>query len=218
MDYEFDESVPFWRSDVDVAALYAKYATSGDELCDELFLDVDIAPAEMRGRFEMLISDSRVHHWTFTPGAGNDRALAIPVVEDGAMVDIVAVGDHQAWGCVTGRGKTIGPTAEPSAVRVYKTGWQWLLFGCDGVLVLDKAAYPSLAAAPQLVAEDLDHADELAYRVFALPAFHRGGSRAAEAAELEARDKVGVDDERYDVEAMTKERVVFDVQLKLKRR
>lgn len=208
-NYELDPTVPYFGSDVDLRALHAKHALLGDprdELLDRLGLYCDevlaLEPVAMRGIFRDGIFNDHTFHWTFTPGEGDVCAIVMPVVKDGCMIDLVACGDYErGWGCVTGHGEIAGPLETTTPLRVYKSAWRWLQWSCNGVLPLAKSALPQLASAPLLIAEDLDHADYLAYQTFVRPKW-LGGRPEEEirAAELEAPSKVGVDPDLRDIE------------------
>ena len=216
---EVDSDVPYWNADVDCAALFAKHKGHPGGFDD--FLDgcwpYDGEPTgtsltEMVGKFEPLLWRDRTYNWSFTPGGGNDRALVAPVFEDGVMVDIIAVRAEQMeiWGAVTGRGSIL-------EADTFDECEQFLLWG-DGTLPLNKTVLPSLSSAAQICAEDLDHADLLAWLVFEEPEFDKGGEPAAEAAVLHARDVIGIDDERYDVEYLMAQRAKHNAYDELKQK
>ena len=125
----------------------------------------------MRGHFEGGILCDHTYHWTFTPGRKGDLAIVVPVLNAGRLVDFVAMSrfDHRIWGCITGAGQYLG-TLTATRLRVNRTPADWLAKDCDGVLPLTKAFFPQLRNAPCLVAEDDDHAWDLAYRAFIDPA------------------------------------------------
>lgn len=227
--FELDPACPYWQSDFDAGELLEKYKLGCGGFSD--WLDRESGDSwysdeprgalvyAMRGHFEPLIWPDRCHQYTFTPGAGGTLALVIPVVEDGRVIDLVAMAAHHEWiwACVTGRGTVTGNETEGEPLRIYKTAWQWLLWDCDGVLPLDKSVYPGLAEIDfsrsadnrVLLAEGLDHADELIYRVYAKPAIEAppvalaGNWEAvfsrADAIEDKARTLVCVDTERFDI-------------------
>lgn len=131
----------------------------------------------MRGHFELGILSNCTYHWTFTPGCLGDLAITVPVHDDCRIVDVVAMSrhDHTIWGCTTGAGQRLGNISVP--LRVYRTFATWFANDCDGVLPLSKTFLPLLVHAPTIVAEDDDHAWELAYRVFIDPAAAFGGDQ-----------------------------------------
>jgi hypothetical protein len=92
--------------------------------------------------------------------------------------------DHTIWGCCTGAGHCVGTITQP--LRVHRTLANWFAEDCDGILPLSKTVLPLLANAPSILAEDDDHAWELAYRVFIDPAAAFGGDQN-EAEELAYR-------------------------------
>lgn len=124
----------------------------------------------MNGHFEGGILCNHTYHWTFTPGRRGDLAIVVPVAND-----FVAISrhDHTVWGCTTGHGQYLGSLTAPR-LRVYRTPAGWLANDCDGILPLAKAFLPQLRNAPCLVAEDDDHAWELAEQVFVEPAIKFG--------------------------------------------
>ena len=72
--YNRDDSLPFWRANVDVDALYENHAHRPD--CAQAWLryrDVSEScsgfqqAAMMRGHFEGGILCNHTYHWTFTP-------------------------------------------------------------------------------------------------------------------------------------------------------
>jgi hypothetical protein len=222
MDFEFDSKVPYWRSDVDVAALFKTHASAEpfDDPQDDLGLTwEEVLPAfEMRGHFEQLVSRDACYGWTFTPGVGDERALVMPAMDNGRMTDILAVAadDPLIWGAVTGHGTMMGAVTPAAELRVYRSAWQWLLFGCDGVLPLAKSVFPGLDRASLLIAEDLDHADELAHRIFVVPAYEVLGHGAAKAAEMKGAGRVVVDADRADIDELVFQRAAFCAVTQLK--
>jgi hypothetical protein len=111
--YEIDPEVPFWRSTVDVEALYAKHRQSGavDLLTDLAMINPDDTAdlgqiVLMSGRFLPLLSNDTTYFCTFSPGMGEEQAVVLPINEHGIMVDLLAIStdDASLWGCVTGHG------------------------------------------------------------------------------------------------------------------
>jgi hypothetical protein len=235
--YEADPEVPFWRSTVDVEALYAEHRQSGavDLLTDLAMIDPDDTAdlgqiVLMTGRFLPLLSNDTTYFCTFSPGMGEEQAVVLPINEHGLLVDLLAIStdDASLWGCVTGHGGMAGSFTADQPVRVYKQPWQWLLFGCDGVVVLANAAFspkpfniepdgsvrpiyplpPKLAGASLIYAESLDHADELLYRLFERPIIEDSHpSLSGQLLEMADRNvskglkRIGIDTERYDIDA-----------------
>lgn len=228
---ELDSECPYWRSDIDAGELLEQYKLGCGGFSDWLDRAADndwystepngVTVYAMRGKFAALIWPDRAHSFTFTPGAGDTLALVAPVIEDGRIIDLVAMAAHDEWiwGCVTGRGKITGNETEGEPLRVYKSAFQWLLWDCDGVLPLSKSVYQTLAdvdfSSPAnnrlLLAEGLDHADELVYRVYSKPAIESPPvaiadnwdvvCSRADAIEDMARTLVCVDSERFDTTA-----------------
>lgn len=237
MEYEYDTEVPYWRTNPNVQALYDTHGREGQEATD-LLIELGLAEpdselafgpmAVMNGQFLPLLTNAQTYQNTFTPGSG-DLALVLPIKRDGETVDLLAVSasDVAVWGCVTGKGAIAGHVREGQPVRVYEAPWRWLLFGCDGVVVLAKNAFPKLSAASSIIAESLDHADDLTERVFLRPVLEKpelensdakdeARAIAAANAELEARDRIHVDEDRYDIEEELLQRAVVDTVAKLK--
>ena len=184
--YFRDPTVPFWRSNVDVDALIQAHAHSQNraqawlrhrnvsESCSG-FRDAVM----IRGHFEGGILNNHPYHWTFTPGYSDRLAIAIPVVQDCRLTDFVAMSrhDHTVWGCCTGAGRYLGRITSP--LRIHRTVADWFAYDCDGILPLSKTFLPVLGNAPKIIAQDDDHAWELAYRVFIDPAGWVGGDQNA---------------------------------------
>jgi hypothetical protein len=176
--YDRDPTVPFWRSNVDVDSLFNAHAHRPGRAAAWLrYREVSdlcfgfTRAVMMHGHFEGGILCNHAYHWTFTPGHRGDLAIAIPVLNGGRLVDLVAMSrhDHRIWGCTMGRGHYLGSLATPR-LRVHRSPAGWLANDCDGVLPLSKSFFPLLNNAPLLIAEDDDHAWDLAYRVFIDPA------------------------------------------------
>jgi hypothetical protein len=177
--YNRDDSVPYWRSNVDVDSLFAAHAHSPDRAEAWLkFRDVaDPTAVMMRGHFEGGILGDHTYHWTFTPTHASGLAIVLPVYERGRLVDLLAISrhDHTVWGCLTGAGQYLGSTAlhrkdNESPLRVYKSPINWLLANCEGILPLSKSFYPSLQQAKRIIAESYEHACEIAELAFTAPA------------------------------------------------
>jgi hypothetical protein len=181
--YHRDPTVPFWRLNVDADALFQAHAHRPDraqawlrhrnvaETCSG-FRDAIM----MKGHFEGAILSNHTYHWTFTPGQG-DLAIGVPVFRDCRLVDVVAMSrhDHTIWGCITGAGQVLGIITTP--LRVNRTLANWLAQDCDGILPLCRTFLPLLGNAPKIIAEDDDHAWELAYRAFIDPAAAFGANQ-----------------------------------------
>lgn len=179
--YSRDESLPFWRSNVDVDLLFAAHAHRSERAQAWLQFHTEHAALDqavmMRGHFELGLLGDHTFHWTFTPTFTGDLAIVLPVYEQGKLVDLLAISrhDHTVWGCCTGAGQYIGSTAlrrknTSSPLRVYKTPITWLLADCEGVLPLAKAFFPLLQHATSIIAEGYEHACELSELVFMAPA------------------------------------------------
>ena len=131
----------------------------------------------MRGHFEGGILNKHAYHWTFTPGHNGDLAIVVPVAHDCRLADFVAMSrhDHTVWWCCTGAGQHLGDMTVP--LRIYRSPANWLANDCRGILPLSKAFFPMLQNSPKIIAEDDDHAWDLAYRVFIDPAAAFGGNQ-----------------------------------------
>jgi hypothetical protein len=148
-----DVEAPFWRSSVDLAALYETHRKPGaiDLMCDRAMVDPDdtLFPDQfvpMSRRILPLLSNETNYCFTFSPRLDDDPAIVFPGYAEGDMVGLLAICAHDTalWTCVTGRGGSrSGNFAAGQPVRVHKEEpWRWLLFGCDDVAVLNKDAYP----------------------------------------------------------------------------
>ncbi|EKS38751.1 hypothetical protein [Afipia clevelandensis] len=233
MEYEYDPEVPYWRADVDAQALYDAHGRVGPEVTD-LLLELELAKpsgvddigpvAIMDGRFSDAYLGDHTFTWIFTPGEGPDSAIVIPIWQDGRVVDLLALSadDVRNWGCVTGKGIVAGTIPDGQPVRVYEAPWRWVKYGCDGVVILAKSAFPALSGSPVIYAESIDHAENLAERVFVRPVLERPDDPsarliAAENAELEARDRIHIDEERYDeIDEEILQRAVVETVAQLK--
>ena len=114
---------------------------------------------------------NHTYYWTFTPGHKGDLAIVLPVFNEYRLVDFVAMSrhDHCIWGCLTGAGQYIGDLVA-SPLRVHRSLAGWLANDCDGILPLAKAFLPQLQNALLIIAEDDDHAWDMAQRIFIDPA------------------------------------------------
>jgi len=196
--YDRDPTVPYWRSNVDVDSLFAAHAHSPDRAQAWLkFRDVSEPTAVMmRGHFEGGILGDHTYPWTFTPTHNGELAIVLPVYERCQLVDMLAVSrhDHSIWGCVTGAGQYVGSTTTrrkntDSPLRVYKTPITWFLSSCEGILPLSKSFYPLLQQAPRIIAENYEHACEVAELAFMAPAERL--CLDCNRAEFEAGNKIG---------------------------
>jgi hypothetical protein len=190
--YHRDPTVPYWRSNTDIDSLFTAH-THRPERAQAWLRHRQVSQScfgferaiMMKGHFEGGILGDHCYSYTFTPGRRGDLAIALPVFNEYRLADIVAVSrhDHTVWGCVTAAGQCLG-TLGPSPLRVYRSPADWLANDCDGIVPLSKAFFPLLQSAPKLIAEDDDHAWDLAYLVFINPAAKFGAdqSRAEELA------------------------------------
>jgi hypothetical protein len=149
--YDRDPTVPFWRSNVDVDALFENHSHRPERAQAWLrYRDVSESCAAfrqavvMRGHFESGLLGYHTYCWTFTPSYTGDLAIVLPVYEDCRLVDLLAISrhDHSVWGCCTGAGQFVGSTAVHrktlnSPLRVYKTPINWLLANCEGIAAFE---------------------------------------------------------------------------------
>jgi hypothetical protein len=188
--YHRDPSVPFWRSNVDVDSLFENHSHRPERAQAWLrYRNVSEScygferATTMKGHFEGGILSNHTFHWTFTPGREGDSVIVIPVFNEYRLADFVAMSrhDHNVWGACVGAGQYLGDITTP--LRVHRTLAGWLANDCDGVLPLSRAFFPLLQNAPKLIAEDDDHAWDLARHVFINPAAKFGADQG-EAEEL----------------------------------
>jgi hypothetical protein len=202
--YDRDPTVPFWRSNVDVDSLFTAHAHRPERAqawlrffdCAPIFEEAHI----MRGHFEGGILGSHTYHWTFTPTYKGEPAILLPVRERGRVVDILAIarGNRSIWGCTTGAGQFVGqfacPTHDrslPVTLSVHETPISWLTSG-QGVLPLSKGFFPLLQFAHSIIAQDGDHAWEIAHQAFIYPAERFGLD--CNVAEQAAFDRISFDE------------------------
>jgi hypothetical protein len=173
MPYHRDESLPYWRSNIDVDALFEDLAIRQNDA------------VTMRGHFEAGILGDHTYQFTFTPGVDYEPAIVFPVYNNGWLCDLlaVAIDDHRIFGCVTGQGQFVGKLQ--SQLRVHRTPDSYLKSG-DGILPLAKAVFPLLQFATSIIADDAGHAEQLTNEVYIYPAERFGlDIGAAEQAALE---------------------------------
>src|SRR6266849_5632886 len=96
--YNRDDSLPYWRANVDVESLFENHAHRPDRAQAWLrHLDVSESclgfqqATLMRGHFEGGILSNHTYHWTFTPGRKGDLAIVVPVYRDCRLVDFAAL-------------------------------------------------------------------------------------------------------------------------------
>ena len=197
--YNRDSTVPFWRSNVDVDSLFTAHAHRPERAQAWLrYRNVSESSsgfaqaAMMRGHFEGGILGQHTYHWTFTPTYKGEPAIVLPVHEQGRLVDLLAIArhDYRVWGCCTGAGQYVGKFANP--LPVHDTPYSWLMSNCDGVLPLAKAFFPLMRFASSIVAQDGDHAWEIANETFVYPAERFGLD--CNAAEQAAFDRISFEE------------------------
>jgi len=154
--------------------------------------------AEMRGRF-VPCKRSHMYGYQFEPDpAGAQRAIVVPVIEDGAMVDIIAWRVSRAkldvWGCVTHTGRFLNGAAiydksRTGPLEVCEDWRHWLWTGCNGVLPLRVEAMPDLTEAGDLL---VDHASALRvlYEAFLWPLNAGPDSQEWQNARAEGRRRI----------------------------
>src|SRR5450759_1164676 len=81
-NYHRDDSLPYWKSNVDVDALLEDHAFRQDDAI------------LMKGHFEGGFLRDHTFSWTFTPGVDYDPAIIFSVRERGRLVDILAMATH----------------------------------------------------------------------------------------------------------------------------
>ncbi|MEH2590289.1 hypothetical protein [Bradyrhizobium sp. AZCC 1721] len=161
--------------------------------------------AEMRGRF-MPYKRSHIYQYQFVPDAtGTQRAIVMPVVEDGAMVDIVAWRISQAkldvWGCVTHKGRFLNRAAifdqsRTGPLEICESWWHWLRTGCKGVMALRVEAIPELRNAGDVLVDNSSIALRLLYEAYLWPLNVDPDSDAWKAAKIEGKKRIWIDDDR----------------------
>lgn len=200
--YYNDESLPFWRMNVDATALFEAHAHNPERakawLCFRDVSETEIIDSAkmMRGTFELGILSDHTFNWTFTPTPLGELAVVIPIFGQCGMVDILAVSryDHSVWGCCTGAGLYAGRLdmnrkTRRSALRLYKSPITWFLANGQGVLPLSKAFFPIIQYASSIVGDDFEHAFQIADWTFTGPAERH--FMDYDAAQQAAYEKVG---------------------------
>jgi hypothetical protein len=179
--YDRDLSLPFWRANIDIESLFEAHGQrperaqawlrhrSVSEACP-----VFERAVVMRGTFEAGSLGDHTYMWTFTPTYKGDLAVVLPVYHDWRLVDCIAIYRHDVriWGCITGAGQYAGEIGNP--LRMHRSPDDWLTSNCAGVLPLAKTFLPLLQAMPSIIANDFEHAWDLAERIFIQPAARFG--------------------------------------------
>jgi hypothetical protein len=182
--YHRDPTVPFWRFNVDADALFEAHAHRPDRAQAWLrYRDVSEnclgfrRAVMMRGHFEEGLLGNHTYCWTFTPTYSADLAIVLPVFHECRLSDFVAMSrhNHEIWGCCTGTGQYLGEIKAP--LRIHRSLAGWLANDCDGILPLTKSFFPHLQNAASIIAEDDDHAWDLAHRIFIDPAARFGSDQ-----------------------------------------
>ena len=179
-----------------------------DDWIDYVGADIDAVRAfgpiaEMRGRF-VPYKRSGIYDYEFIPEPkGVQRAVVMPVNEDGAMVDIVAWRISQAkldvWGCVTHAGRFLNRDAiydksRTVPLEICESYWHWLRTRCEGVMALQVNAVPELSKAGDVVVDDRMLALRLLYEAWLFPTKGGPASPAWKAAYAEGRRRIFVQD------------------------
>jgi hypothetical protein len=197
--YHRDPSVPYWKSNTDVDALFEAHQYRPERAQAWLrYREVSETchgfeqAVTMRGHFEAGSLGAHTYHWTFTPTFEGDPAIVLPVHEQGRLVDLLAIArhDYRIWGCTIGAGQYVGKFANP--LPVHDTPYSWLMSDCDGVLPLAKAFFPLMQFAPGIIAQDASHAWDIAHQAFIYPAERFGLD--CDAAEQAAFDRISFDE------------------------
>ena len=115
-------SLPYWRNTADVFDLYQHRAHRRDD-----------GMIVMNGTFLPAILPEHCYDFVFVPDEDGEPRMVVPVFEGCRLIDIVAIGEGDVWGCVTGYGMHLGTITD----RVYDTPAAWLA-GEIGILPLSK--------------------------------------------------------------------------------
>jgi hypothetical protein len=171
----------------DIERLYQEHAYESvavDDWIEMHFGDVDAVRAfgpiaEMRGQFTHSES-SHIYQYQFTPKKdGTYRAIVMPVLEDGVMVDLVTWRWSQhakrldVWGCVTHAGRFLNrdaiykPHAEP--LHICERWFQFIARDCNAVLPLRVSAIPELVHAGDVAVSNSSHALQLLHEAYLWP-------------------------------------------------
>jgi len=171
--YHRDPKLPFWRSNSDVDQIFESFAHRSERAQSWLrYRNVSEScfgfeqAVMMRGHFELGMLGYHTYTWTYTPTHTGGQHIVLPVYHDCRMVDLLAINrlDHTVWGATTGAGQYLGNIGTP--LRIHRSPANWLANDCEGILPLSKAFFPLLQNAPSIIAEDDEHAWDLAYRVY----------------------------------------------------
>jgi hypothetical protein len=199
--YEIDPTVPYWHSNIDMAVLFTRHGFLSEARINAWLHYIGCAPcavrhigriAEMRGYFCLGILNNRTQHWTFTPTPKvHGRAVVIEIIEEGKVIDLLAISKRDAtiWGTVTGWSQFAGKLVMDAPLKVFIEPWRWLVWDCDGVLILDVASMVRLQKAPKLIVENIDCAYQLADGVWLNPAQYDGVG-SVEDAERQAAERI----------------------------
>lgn len=159
--------------------------------------------AMMKGRF-IPYGNSYIYDYEFMPHPmGAQRAIVMPVREDGAVVDIVAWRfSHAAldvWGCVTHAGRFLNrdaiykPRSQP--LFVCDNWHQWIARDCDAVMPLRVSAIPELRQAGHVSVGSTGQALRLLYEAFLFPASSHPQDPAWQEARKLGRERIWIEDE-----------------------
>jgi hypothetical protein len=149
---------------------------------------------------------SHIYKYQFTPDVnGSFRAVVMPVMEHGRMVDIVAFRQSanrkkpDVWATVTGAGRFLNRDAIYDKSRtepliVCQSWWQWVRTGCSGVLPLRVSAIPELRDAGDVVVCDSSHAQQLLFEAYLWPTNADPSGMIWKAAREKGRHHIIIDD------------------------
>jgi hypothetical protein len=199
----------------EIETLYNAHAVDSpavDHWIDGNYADIDAVRAfgpiaEMPGEFAPA-NISHIYQYKFTPDMnGAYRAVVMPVMEHGQMVDIVAFRQNanrkklDVWGTVTGAGRFLNRDAIYDKSRtqplvVCQSWWHWLRTGCKGVLPLLVKAIPELRDAGDVVVADPSHARQLLFEAYLWPTKADPTGPVWKAAREKGRRQIWVDDAR----------------------
>lgn len=109
----------------------------------------------------------------FEFGPQGERAVIIPALDGGEVADLVAYRRGRVWvrlgACPLLGLDNLGVWSEP--MHVWRTPLGYLRAGLHGVVVLSwPAAIPLLRSCSELIAEDIEHGNEIRRRLSAPPA------------------------------------------------
>jgi hypothetical protein len=160
--------------------------------------------AEMRGQF-VRFTKSQIYQYRFTPDVnGSYRAVVMPVMERGQMVDIVAFRQDalrkklDVWAAVTGAGRFLGYDAiydksRTEPLEICESWWHWLRTGGKGVMALRVDAVPELRHAGDVLVDSPAIAFRLLYEAYLFPLNVDPNSEVYKTAKRVGRERIFTD-------------------------